>query len=120
MTGILGEWLYKLVSALRIREREANVVVVDWLPLAHQLYTDAVNNTKTVGHSIARMLDWLQVTGDGRGSSFLSSILNSLKKYRLKKKEKKRKKYRLDSVTVNFRCLIKIFGIDIVTELCMA
>lgn len=108
MTGILGEWLYKLVSALRTREREANVVVVDWLPLAHQLYTDAVNNTKVVGHSIARMLDWLQVTGDGRGSSFLSSILNSLKKYRL------------DRVTVNFRCLIKIFGIDIVTELCMA
>lgn len=66
MTGILGEWLYKLVSALRTREREANVVVVDWLPLAHQLYTDAVNNTKTVGHSIARMLDWLQVTGGGR------------------------------------------------------
>ncbi|XP_036178692.1 endothelial lipase [Myotis myotis] len=60
MTGILGEWLYKLVSALRVRERGANVVVVDWLPLAHQLYTDAVNNTKTVGHSIARMLDWLQ------------------------------------------------------------
>ncbi|XP_059563255.1 endothelial lipase [Myotis daubentonii] len=60
MTGILGEWLYKLVSALRTRERGANVVVVDWLPLAHQLYIDAVNNTKTVGHSIARMLDWLQ------------------------------------------------------------
>nr|KAF6358416.1 lipase G, endothelial type [Pipistrellus kuhlii] len=60
MTGILGEWLYKLVSALRTREREANIVVVDWLPLAHQLYADAVNNTKTVGHSIARMLDWLQ------------------------------------------------------------
>lgn len=60
MTGILGDWLYKLVSALRARESGANVVVVDWLPLAHQLYTDAVNNTKTVGRSIAGMLDWLQ------------------------------------------------------------
>ncbi|XP_036101304.1 endothelial lipase [Molossus molossus] len=60
MSGILGKWLYKLVSALQTREKEANVVVVDWLPLAHQLYTDAVNNVRMVGHSIARMLDWLQ------------------------------------------------------------
>ena len=69
-------WLYKLVSALRMREKEANVVVVDWLPLAHQLYTDAVNNTRVVGHSVARMLDWLQV------SAFKSRIwnLNLLKK----------------------------------------
>lgn len=35
-------------------------MVVDWLPLAHQLYVDAVNNTRKVGHSVARMLDWLQ------------------------------------------------------------
>lgn len=63
-------WLYKLVSALQMREKEANVVVVDWLPLAHQLYTDAVNNTRVVGHSVARMLDWLQV------SAFKSRILN--------------------------------------------
>lgn len=60
MSGIFENWLYKLVSALQTREKEANVVVVDWLPLAHQLYTDAVNNTRVVGHSIARMLDWLQ------------------------------------------------------------
>lgn len=63
MSGIFENWLYKLVSALQTREKEANVVVVDWLPLAHQLYTDAVNNTRVVGHSIARMLNWLQVMG---------------------------------------------------------
>lgn len=62
MSGMFESWLYKLVSALQMREKEANVVVVDWLPLAHKLYTDAVNNTRVVGHSVARMLDWLQVT----------------------------------------------------------
>lgn len=60
MSGILEKWLYKLVSALQTRERDANVVVVDWLPLAHQLYSDAVNNTRVVGQRVARMLDWLQ------------------------------------------------------------
>ncbi|XP_019508248.1 PREDICTED: endothelial lipase isoform X2 [Hipposideros armiger] len=64
MSGIFENWLFKLVSALQTREKEANVVVVDWLPLAHQLYTDAVNNTRAVGHSIARMLDWLQEKDD--------------------------------------------------------
>ncbi|XP_042531284.1 endothelial lipase isoform X2 [Dipodomys spectabilis] len=60
MSGMLENWLYKLVSALQTREKDANVVVVDWLPLAHQLYIDAVNNTKAVGHSVAKLLDWLQ------------------------------------------------------------
>lgn len=70
MSGMFENWLYKLVAALQMREKEANVVVVDWLPLAHQLYTDAVNNTRVVGHSVARMLNWLQV------SAFKSRILN--------------------------------------------
>uniref|UniRef100_A0A8D2JQ83 phospholipase A1 n=1 Tax=Sciurus vulgaris TaxID=55149 RepID=A0A8D2JQ83_SCIVU len=64
MSGMLENWLHKLVSALQTREKDANVVVVDWLPLAHQLYTDAVNNTRMVGHSVARMLDWLQEKED--------------------------------------------------------
>ncbi|KAF6088251.1 lipase G, endothelial type [Phyllostomus discolor] len=64
MSGIFEQWLYKLVSALRTREKEANVVVVDWLPLAHQLYTDAVNNIRAVGQSIARLLDGLQEKDD--------------------------------------------------------
>uniref|UniRef100_A0A673VUM1 Lipase G, endothelial type n=1 Tax=Suricata suricatta TaxID=37032 RepID=A0A673VUM1_SURSU len=64
MSGMFENWLYKLVSALQMREKEANIVVVDWLPLAHQLYTDAVNNSRVVGHSVARMLDWLQEKDD--------------------------------------------------------
>lgn len=97
-------WLYKLVSALHTREKEANIVVVDWLPLAHQIYMDAVNNTQAVGRSIARMLDWLQVTEHKReSSSFASRIPNP----------NPLKKYRSDCVTMNFRCPIKIFGIQV-------
>lgn len=54
-------WMRKLVSAVMQRENEANVVVVDWLSLAQQLYPDAVNHTHTVGSDIAAMLNWLQV-----------------------------------------------------------
>ncbi|MED6232505.1 hypothetical protein ATANTOWER_031395 [Ataeniobius toweri] len=60
MSGIFEAWMYKLVSAVMQRENEANVVIVDWIPLAQQLYPDAVNHTLTVGLDIANMLDWLQ------------------------------------------------------------
>ncbi|GAB1301864.1 Endothelial lipase [Apodemus speciosus] len=60
MSGMFESWLHKLVSALQMREKDANVVVVDWLPLAHQLYTDAVNNIRVVGQRVAGLLDWLQ------------------------------------------------------------
>lgn len=63
MSGIFETWMYKLVSAVMQRETNANVVVVDWIPLAQQLYPDAVNHTLTVGQDIAKMLDWLQVCG---------------------------------------------------------
>lgn len=69
MSGMFESWLHKLVSALQTREKDANVVVVDWLPLAHQLYTDAVNNTRVVGQRVAGMLDWLQVSRDERETS---------------------------------------------------
>lgn len=70
MSGMLEKWLHNLVSALQTRERDANVVVVDWLPLAHQLYIDAVNNIRMVGQRVAGMLDWLQVSRDEREPSF--------------------------------------------------
>lgn len=61
MSGIFESWMHKLVSAVMQREREANVVVVDWLPMAQQVYVDAVNHTHTVGLDLAALLDWLQV-----------------------------------------------------------
>ncbi|XP_072243639.1 endothelial lipase [Leuresthes tenuis] len=60
MSGMFERWMHKLVSAVMQREHEANVVVVDWLPMAQQLYPDAVNHTNGVGLDIAAMLNWLQ------------------------------------------------------------
>nr|XP_061804238.1 endothelial lipase-like [Nerophis lumbriciformis] len=60
MSGIFEDWMQKLVAAVMLRENEANVIVVDWIPMAQQLYPDAVNHTHTVGQDIAALLDWLQ------------------------------------------------------------
>lgn len=60
MSGIFERWMHKLVSAVMQRESDANVVVVDWTPMAQQLYPDAVNHTRGVGLDIAAMLNWLQ------------------------------------------------------------
>ncbi|TMS03234.1 Endothelial lipase [Larimichthys crocea] len=60
MSGMFESWMQKLVSAVMQRETEANVVVVDWISFAQQLYHDAVNHTNTVGQDIAAMLNWLQ------------------------------------------------------------
>ncbi|MEE6514095.1 hypothetical protein FKM82_022081 [Ascaphus truei] len=60
MSGLFESWLQKLVFALQEREQYANIIVVDWIFLAHQLYPDAVNNTKVVGKDIAMLLNWLQ------------------------------------------------------------
>ncbi|TRY54419.1 hypothetical protein DNTS_023690 [Danionella cerebrum] len=60
MSGMFESWMHKLVTAVQRRESEANVLVVDWLSLASQLYPDAVNHTRRVGQSIATLLDWLQ------------------------------------------------------------
>ncbi|MGH0183640.1 UNVERIFIED_CONTAM: hypothetical protein FKN15_012949 [Acipenser sinensis] len=60
MSGMVEKWLQKLLSAIQEREKEANVIVVDWINLAHQVYPDAVNHTKTVGHDIAKFLEWLK------------------------------------------------------------
>uniref|UniRef100_A0A8C5SXG5 triacylglycerol lipase n=1 Tax=Laticauda laticaudata TaxID=8630 RepID=A0A8C5SXG5_LATLA len=60
VSGMYERWLNILVSALQEREKEANVVVVNWLSLAQQLYTIAVNNTRVVGKQLAELLDWLE------------------------------------------------------------
>lgn len=62
MSGMFESWMQKLVAAVMQRENEANVVVVNWVPMAQQLYPDAVNHTVTVGQNIADLLNWLQVS----------------------------------------------------------
>ncbi len=56
-------WVAKLVSALYEREQTANVIVVDWLTSAQNHYVVAAQNTKAVGHEIARFIDWIEVSG---------------------------------------------------------
>ncbi|XP_030593596.1 endothelial lipase [Archocentrus centrarchus] len=60
MSGMFESWMQKLVNAVMQRESDANVVVVDWISRAQQLYPDAVNHTHGVGLDIAAMLNWLQ------------------------------------------------------------
>lgn len=72
MGGMYERWLDTLVSALQQREKEANVVVVNWLALAQQLYTIAVNNTRVVGKQLAELLDWLEVNFTSK-QTFLSA-----------------------------------------------
>lgn len=62
MSGIFESWMQKLVAAVMQRESQANVVVVNWVSMAQQLYPDAVNHTVTVGQDIALLLNWLQVS----------------------------------------------------------
>lgn len=64
MSGIFENWLYKFVLVLYIREKDVNVVVVDWFFLVYQFYMDVVNNIRVVGYSIVRMFDWLQEKDD--------------------------------------------------------
>ncbi|XP_067839644.1 endothelial lipase-like isoform X1 [Heptranchias perlo] len=59
-TGLMESWINGMVKALQKQEVHANVIVVNWLERAHQLYTVAVNNSEAVGREIAMLVDWLQ------------------------------------------------------------
>ena len=61
VSGMFESWVAKLVSALYERERDANVIVVDWLTTAQNHYVVAAQNTKMVGQEIARFIDWMEV-----------------------------------------------------------
>ncbi|XP_048471882.1 hepatic triacylglycerol lipase [Rhincodon typus] len=58
--GMYENWIWEMAAALKARLKDMNVIVVDWLTLAHQHYPIAVKNTRTVGHEIANLLDWLE------------------------------------------------------------
>ena len=55
-------WVLRLASGLQRSLTEVNVVVTDWLRLAHQHYPIAVQNTRAVGKDVASLLRWLQVS----------------------------------------------------------
>lgn len=63
-TGLMESWIDDMVTALRKQEAHANVIVINWLERAHQLYTTAVNNSEIVGKEVALLIDWLQQVTD--------------------------------------------------------
>ncbi|KAK0137380.1 Hepatic triacylglycerol lipase [Merluccius polli] len=60
MDGMMESWVFRLSSAFRQSLPEVNIVVTDWLALAHQHYPIAVQNTRAVGQDVASLLRWLQ------------------------------------------------------------
>lgn len=50
-----------MAAALKSQHNQMNVIIADWLTLAHQHYPIAVQNTRTTGQEIAQFLEWLEV-----------------------------------------------------------
>lgn len=61
MSGLFESWVAKLVAALYDREKDANVVVVDWLDRAQNHYGVAAQSTQEVGQEVGRFIDWIEV-----------------------------------------------------------
>lgn len=51
-----------MVAALKSQHKQTNVIIADWLTLAHQHYPIAVQNTRNIGQEIAGFLEWLEVS----------------------------------------------------------
>uniref|UniRef100_A0AAY4D930 triacylglycerol lipase n=1 Tax=Denticeps clupeoides TaxID=299321 RepID=A0AAY4D930_9TELE len=60
VSGLFESWVSKLVAALYEREKDANVIVVDWLNSAQNHYAIAAQNTKNVGQDVAHFIDWIE------------------------------------------------------------
>nr|XP_020640512.1 hepatic triacylglycerol lipase [Pogona vitticeps] len=58
--GRLESWIWKLAEALKSRLPHSNVLITDWLTLAHAHYATAVQNTRRIGQEIAQFLEWLE------------------------------------------------------------
>ncbi|NXR71345.1 LIPC lipase, partial [Pycnonotus jocosus] len=58
--GILESWIWKMAAALKSQRKQMNVIIADWITLAHQHYPIAVRNTRTTGQEIAQFLQWLE------------------------------------------------------------
>ncbi|XP_073792880.1 lipoprotein lipase isoform X3 [Danio rerio] len=64
VSGLFESWVEKLVAALYNREKDANVIVVDWLDTAQDHYVVAAQNTKMVGREIGLFIDWIEETSN--------------------------------------------------------
>ncbi|XP_069029908.1 hepatic triacylglycerol lipase [Embiotoca jacksoni] len=58
--GVMESWILRLATTLKTVLIDVNVVITDWLLLAHQHYPKAAQSTRTVGKDIAHMLHALQ------------------------------------------------------------
>ncbi|XP_071344484.1 hepatic triacylglycerol lipase isoform X1 [Trachinotus anak] len=58
--GMMESWVLRLASILKTNLIDINVVITDWLSLAHEHYPIAVQSTRTVGKDIAQLLHSLQ------------------------------------------------------------
>ncbi|XP_029001187.1 hepatic triacylglycerol lipase [Betta splendens] len=58
--GMMESWVLRLATALKKNLAGVNVVIADWLSLAHQHYPIAAQSTRTVGQDVAQLLRALQ------------------------------------------------------------
>ncbi|XP_023262153.1 hepatic triacylglycerol lipase isoform X1 [Seriola lalandi dorsalis] len=58
--GTMENWVLRLASILKTKLIDINVVITDWLSLAHEHYPIAAQSTRTVGKDIAHLLQSLQ------------------------------------------------------------
>lgn len=61
---MMESWLLRLATTVKKNLVDINVIITDWLSLAHQHYPIAVQSTRTVGKDIAHLLQSLQVRGN--------------------------------------------------------
>ncbi|XP_076011841.1 hepatic triacylglycerol lipase isoform X2 [Genypterus blacodes] len=60
LDGIMESWLLRMAKVLKTTLKDVNIIITDWLMLAHQHYPQAAQSTRTVGKDIAYLLQSLQ------------------------------------------------------------
>lgn len=58
--GMMESWVLRLATAVKANLIDVNVVITDWLLLAHQHYATAAKSTRTVGKDLTHLLQSLQ------------------------------------------------------------